>query len=280
MRGLESAGELSLNVCHLLIDPPATGAWNMAVDELLLADAADRGLATLRFYRWSEPTLSLGYFQRFADREQHAASRGSAVVRRQTGGGAILHDRELTYSLALPAWHPLARTRQGLYRLVHQIFIDALKPYLTDAKRQCTLHIRGDLECAPPEKEPFLCFQRSAPGDLLLVHCRQAIRSDYQHDSLNGAKILGSAQRRVRGAILQHGSLIFKTSLNAPEILGIEELAGVTIPFEPLAKDAAIHLTAAMGLAAQVAAAAEITDGGLIEELFGKYQSAARTRRR
>ena len=95
---------------RLIIDPPLRGPWNMAVDEALLADDVETDAATLRFYRWSEPTLSLGYFQSYADRELHAASRGCAVVRRQSGGGAILHDRELTYSLVLPPTNPLAQT--------------------------------------------------------------------------------------------------------------------------------------------------------------------------
>src|SRR5687767_13677741 len=86
---------------RLLIDPPASGAWNMAVDEALLASAA-AGVATLRFYTWSQPTLSLGYFQHAHQRDAHAASRSCPLVRRASGGGAILHDRELTYSLAVP----------------------------------------------------------------------------------------------------------------------------------------------------------------------------------
>ena len=77
---------------HLIIDPPASGAWNMAVDEALLIDAADSGIATLRFYQWDVPTLSLGYFQAYDDRHQHAASGDCVCVRRQTGGGAIVHD--------------------------------------------------------------------------------------------------------------------------------------------------------------------------------------------
>src|SRR5882724_9809402 len=87
---------------RLIIDPPAHGAWNMAVDEALLESAAVDGIATLRLYQWSEPTLSLGYFQPAADRQTHPASRECPLVRRASGGGAILHDRELTYSLAIP----------------------------------------------------------------------------------------------------------------------------------------------------------------------------------
>ena len=88
--------------CRLLFDTPAEGAWNMAVDETLGEIAAESGIATLRFYGWSRPTLSLGYFQNYDERLSHSASMNCAIVRRASGGGAILHDRELTYSLALP----------------------------------------------------------------------------------------------------------------------------------------------------------------------------------
>src|SRR4051794_22517252 len=94
--------------CRLIVDSPADGAWNMALDEALLIDAETSGVASLRFYSWREPTLSLGYFQRHTDRAGHAASAGCLLVRRASGGGAILHDRELTYSIALPQAHPLA----------------------------------------------------------------------------------------------------------------------------------------------------------------------------
>src|SRR3954447_24341632 len=100
--------------CRLIIDPRAPGPHNMAVDEALLIDAAEHNTAALRFYSWNEPTLSLGYFQNYADRHQHAASLACAVVRRQPGGGAILHDRELTYSLALPTNHPLTKQNEKL----------------------------------------------------------------------------------------------------------------------------------------------------------------------
>ncbi len=85
---------------RLIIDPPATGPWNMAIDEVLAHSAAERGVNTLRFYSWDPPTLSLGYFQRATDRQTHISSSTCAWVRRTSGGGAILHDRELTYSFA------------------------------------------------------------------------------------------------------------------------------------------------------------------------------------
>ena len=88
-------------VLRVIVDPPADGAWNMAVDEALLLSDERTGL-TIRFYQWEEPTLSLGYFQSLAEREQHPPSVDCPMVRRASGGGAILHDRELTYSMVAP----------------------------------------------------------------------------------------------------------------------------------------------------------------------------------
>src|SRR5437868_3979467 len=98
---------MPVTALRLIIDSPGDGAWNMAVDEALLETAANTNQATLRLYQWRQPTLSLGYFQLAADRAQHAASAACLLIRRPSGGGAILHDRELTYSIALPrskAW--------------------------------------------------------------------------------------------------------------------------------------------------------------------------------
>ena len=98
----------------LLVDPPAAGAWNMGVDEMLMERAAEAGTAVLRFYEWTPATLSLGYFQNAADRSGHEASRTAPMVRRSSGGGAIVHDRELTYSISLPTSHPLAADAETL----------------------------------------------------------------------------------------------------------------------------------------------------------------------
>ena len=118
---------------RLLLDPPAPGAWNMAVDETLLEAAAAEGQCTLRFYQWAEPTLSLGYFQPYADRDRHAASRRCAVVRRASGGGAILHDFDVTYSLAVHDRHPLAIDRLRTYQVVHRALIEVLSQWGIEA---------------------------------------------------------------------------------------------------------------------------------------------------
>jgi lipoate-protein ligase A len=192
-------------VCRLIIDGAAEGATQMAIDEALLESAAGGGPATLRFYQWSQPTLSLGYFQCHHDRAAHRASLDCPLVRRPSGGGAIVHDRELTYSLTLPAAHPLAGDPTAVYEVVHEALVRALAAFRVQARR------RGAASRA--DVEPFLCFERQAAGDVLL----------------RGAKVCGSAQRRKRGAILQHGSLLLERSVRAPELPGIFDLAAATI---------------------------------------------------
>lgn len=190
-----------MTVCRYFNDPPADGAWNMAVDETLLEWGAETGGLCWRFYRWQEPTLSLGYFQRCEDRDAHAASRTCPLVRRASGGGAILHDRELTYSVVVPAKHPLAIHHQTLYGTVHNVLIEVLSRFGI-AARCC-----GDGSRASGPS-PFLCFQRRSPGDVVV----------------GDVKIAGSAQRRNRGAVLQHGSLLIQRSEAAPELLGLTDL--------------------------------------------------------
>jgi lipoate-protein ligase A len=239
-----------VNDCRLIVDRPASGAWNMAVDEALLADAAENRLATLRLYQWSEPTLSLGYFQRYEDRYQHAASRHVAVVRRQSGGGAILHDCELTYSLSLPATYHLAGNADELYLAVHQAFVDVLTELLVAQESNYQLTLRCDCSLPSNSLEPFLCFQRRARGDLLLIGATddQGILANKSSAHILGHKILGSAQRRRRGAILQHGSLLLRTSAAAPEIAGLNDLTGSVATADQLAVSLPARAAGTLGL--------------------------------
>lgn len=185
----------------------------MAIDEMLLDGAREQSGCTWRFYQWSEPTLSLGYFQSHASRQWHAASRDCALVRRLSGGGAILHHHDLTYSLVVPAGHPWARDAESLYRAVHAALISALAAC---GVAGATLHERAS--AAGMASEPFLCFQRRSGGDVVLG----------RH------KIAGSAQRRRRGAVLQHGSVLLASSHAAPELPGVADVAGVVVSAEQL----------------------------------------------
>ncbi len=203
--------------CRLLIDPPGAGAWNMAVDETLLEWSAAQGGCCLRLYGWREATLSLGYFQEYQDRGGHGPSRHCPVVRRLTGGGAIVHDAELTYSLVVPGGHPLAARRERLYQAVHGALIEALAALGIVAALK-----KGSELFSGPSKivlTPFLCFQRPTAGDVLVGE----------------TKIAGSAQRRRRGAVLQHGSVLLRRSAAAPELPALEDAAGKTVEAEPLA---------------------------------------------
>jgi lipoyl(octanoyl) transferase len=220
--------------CRLIVDPPQDGAWNMAVDEALLDEAAERGTATLRFYQWCEPTLSLGYFQSYGERQTHTASQGAAVVRRLSGGGALMHDREVTYSLCLPAAHPMAREAPALYEVVHRALIGVLGAWGVAS----ALHGDGGSATDGPD-EPFLCFTRRTSADVV-------VRSE--SDANSTAKIVGSAQRRRRGAVLQHGAVLLGASRFAPELAGISDLTGTPLTPESLIQPWQDALAAALNL--------------------------------
>jgi lipoate-protein ligase A len=209
----------------LIVDHPASGAWQMAVDEVLLETAASGGISSLRFYQWSEPTLSLGYFQSQADRAKHGASRGCQLVRRQTGGGAIVHDVELTYCLALHMPERSAAAAARLYQVAHTALADVLA-----ARGVEVTVLKGRQEERNEASKPLLCFERRALGDVLL----------------GDSKICGSAQRRLKGAVLQHGSLLLGRSESAPELPGLAELTGkrwkVEDFIEPWARELADRL--------------------------------------
>ena len=194
--------------CRLLNDAPSSGCWNMAVDQVLLENAsADR--STLRFYQWESPTLSLGYFQHYSDRQQHSTSLNCPCVRRASGGGAILHDYELTYSYATPSESRVAEQQAALYDAFHESLINVLKDFGVDA-----------ISCETPQnaQSKFLCFQRHTIGDVLL----------------DNHKITGSAQRRFQQGTLQHGSILLRQSTAAPELPGIYELTGIDLTAEAL----------------------------------------------
>ena len=179
------------------------GFWNMACDEWLLDTALQSGQPTVRVYAWSRPTVSLGYFQQSdaLDSDPHVA--GLDRVRRLSGGGAIVHHHEWTYSCVVPAGDPNAAPGTGLYDVVHRSVIDQLAT-LTGGP----IAGLGLREIEDDSDKPALCFARSAAEDVVCG----------KH------KVLGSAQRRRRGAVLQHGSLLLRSSSHAPEFFGLEDL--------------------------------------------------------
>ena len=164
------------------------GANNMAVDcAILEAVAGGRQPPTLRLYGWDPFCLSLGYGQRASDVDHDKlAERGWHLVRRPTGGKAILHGDELTYSLCLPLDHPLAGADVvESYRRISAGLLLALKSLGLDveSRHQGRSALQADL--GP------VCFE---------------IPSHYEI-SVGGRKLIGSAQLRRRGGLLQHGTL-------------------------------------------------------------------------
>lgn len=175
---------------RLIKTPPAPGAWNMAIDEAIL-EAIGAGAAppTLRLYAWEPACLSLGYAQPFADVDhQKLAEHNWDIVRRATGGRAILHTDELTYSVTGPQDDPqLTGGVLESYRRLSQALLLALQilGLPAEALPQPT----------PPAgnnrpKEP-VCFE---------------VPSNYEI-TVYGKKLVGSAQARKKAGVLQHGTL-------------------------------------------------------------------------
>ncbi|HEV3083672.1 MAG TPA: biotin/lipoate A/B protein ligase family protein [Gemmataceae bacterium] len=196
--------------CRLLRFTVADGPRNMAADEVLL-ESAGTGVASLRFYGWSKATLSLGYFQMEALRKRDPRLAELPFVRRPSGGATLVHHHELTYGLALPAAQPWQTADSWLCRM-HTIIASAL------AERGVTTTPQAAAS-APPFRGD-LCFQHFAAGDLLI----------------SSAKVVGSAQRRQRGALMQHGSILLAQSPYTPALPGIRELSGRDFGAEEIAE--------------------------------------------
>lgn len=171
--------------CRLIVEEqPRSGTWNMALDEALLESAIERGVCTLRWYRWDRATASLGYFQGHAELAENPRVARLPVVRRLSGGGTIVHDQEWTYCLTLPSGQRVVHQPHELYDIVHGEIVAGLRA------AGFRVDLRGQTVKSAPE--PVLCFSRQD-----------------SHDVVSGVhKVLGSAQRRRKGALLQHGSLI------------------------------------------------------------------------
>ncbi len=175
-------------------DEPADGHANMAADEVLASEAVRQNRPLVRFYRWSQMTISLGGFQLIADAEAEPAIALMPLVRRPSGGGAIVHGSDLTYAVAVPRDHALGATPQVLYNAFHESLVSTLEAHGIPAM----LH-PGRGPQARDEGRLF-CFDRRAQGDLIVPG-----------PSADGHKLLGSAQRRLKAAVLQHGSLLLET---------------------------------------------------------------------
>ena len=218
-----------MSLARLFIESePLPGARNMAVDETLLESALERDISSVRIYEWSAPTVSLGYFQDAGEYERDSQWSGLAAVRRLSGGGAILHDREITYSVALPPSHVISSQPSRLYGLVHNAVLEVLAEHCITA---CMRGAAQSIDHRPSTIEPFLCFGRGDPNDIVL----------------GAHKIVGSAQRRRRGAILQHGSILLERSPHAAEFSGIAELTGIALDRFQLGEQVGVAIANVVG---------------------------------
>lgn len=170
-----------------IFSPPASGSWNMAVDEMLLQSAPNpRSRPTLRLYSWNIPCLSLGYAQPYTDVDPaRLQQRGWSLVRRPTGGRAILHTDELTYSIITSPEEPFMAG--GVLESYRRI-AGGLLAFLQSMGVNADSHQTASVDPISPQA---VCFE---------------VPSNYEI-TCNGKKIIGSAQARKQGGILQHGAI-------------------------------------------------------------------------
>ncbi len=171
---------------NLIIDGDYPGGVNMAIDQVLGEAAAEKdpGECFLRFYGWVPPTLTIGYHQPLADLDPEALARdGIGWTRRMTGGGAVLHWNEITYSIAAPFSPTGGISRGDLFAFCARLL----------SRLYRSLGIETAARAPGPYTPVADCF--AAPGAYELV------------EFTTGKKIAGSASTLKRGYFLQHGSL-------------------------------------------------------------------------
>ena len=176
---------------RLIIDSDSVGALNMARDMAMLeAVAVTESPPTLRLYGWDPPCLSLGRHQgvEAADRD-FCRTEGIDVVRRPTGGRALLHHLELTYSVVAPLGvGPMPRALQDAYRLISGVLVQAMRAFGVEAELtggEVNVHL-------PSPRSSVPCFEAPAGGEVVV----------------RGRKLIGSAMRAHADTILQHGSIL------------------------------------------------------------------------
>ena len=165
-------------------------AINMAIDEALLEAAT---IPSIRFYRWSSPALSFGYFGKFADVADYTSERD--LVRRWTGGGIVFHGKDLTYSIVIPDSDPVfAESSMAIYESVHR----ALAAALAETGKHAVVAAIGDRGGARSATATGVtasgynnCFANPVHADVMI----------------DGRKIAGAAQRRTRRGLLHQGSI-------------------------------------------------------------------------
>lgn len=170
---------------RLILDGPAEGAWNMAVDRAMLdAHEAGEAPATVRLYAWDRPTITIGRFQKLETVDVgYCTAEGLGLARRPTGGRGVLHDDEITYSIVAGVRDGLPRGVAASYRMLCGALVETYRRLGVAA--EMTARERGS-------NATGACYLHATAADL----------------SLNAAKLSGSAQVWNRDSCLQHGSFV------------------------------------------------------------------------
>lgn len=204
-----------MRVWRLIRSGHLSAAMNMAIDEAIMHSVAQGAQPALRLYGWDPPAISIGYFQNAEKEVDFAACKsvGVDVVRRPTGGRAVLHDVEVTYSLAIPEENPIVP--KGItesYRKISEGMVLGLRKLGLDAEVVATPRARGAARSVAPEGAPSQASasltQRipSPARGALSGACFDA--PSWYEVTAGGKKIVGSAQVRRMGVLLQHGSIL------------------------------------------------------------------------
>jgi len=192
---------------RLILDPPKAASFNMAADLTLLERAERTGNATLRFYAWKPAAVSLGWNERAGDALDLPllAADGIQWIRRPTGGRAVLHDTDLTYSITFPrGMTSLGGSIQQSYHVICACLMRGLR--------------RAGIDC---DAHDSVLDARLVRGETKLP-CFLAPNRD--EIMCQGRKLLGSAQKRTASAVLQHGSIPLTAAFRAlPRYLRVDE---------------------------------------------------------
>lgn len=198
------------------------GATNMATDVALMARAAESGEAVLRIYAWSSPTVSFGVHERARLSADDIAREGLAAVRRPTGGRALLHHHEVTYSVTAPTRDTSLGESYAAINALLVAALEALGVSVAPAPRTA--------RAAAPDGRA--CFAEPNAGELVV----------------NGRKLVGSAQRRDAQALLQHGSILLDDDqgvLGAPAAASLNSLLGRQVRYDEVRDALVAAMTAA-----------------------------------
>ncbi len=179
----------TFEIWRLIVDDLNDPFFNMGCDEAIAKFVGEEIFPpTLRFYRWKPATLSLGFFQKF-EKEidfESCQKNNISVVRRITGGRAVLHDDEITYSICIPSSHPIfEKNIINSYKIIAEALAQGLK-YLG-------LNPEFSSKKLPAKHSSGACFDAPSIYEI----------------TINGKKIIGSAQKRFQKSFLQHGSIPF-----------------------------------------------------------------------